>query len=171
MMSYLDRLKGVNSEKRPPSQLQELQKDPSYSFCSTHGARFQKTDSPVRPAKDAAIASRWWLLHHPDREPAEVWTDPPATHAEILERHPEAIAAEPINRTPAALATNDDTPDDLKHMIGRTSTFYGYSPEDLATMREAARRDPEGMRRALLADPLAPFMRGRTLDDLRRATP
>lgn len=45
-----------------------------------------------------ATASRWWLLHYPDREPVEVASFPPATHADILERHPEAIAAEPINQ-------------------------------------------------------------------------
>lgn len=45
-----------------------------------------------------ATASRWWLIHYPDREPVEVACFPPATHAEILERHPEAIAAEPINQ-------------------------------------------------------------------------
>jgi len=44
----------------------------------------------------SATTSRWWLLHYPDREPVEVASFPPATHAEILERHPEAIAAEPI---------------------------------------------------------------------------
>ncbi len=45
-----------------------------------------------------ALASRWWLVHYPDREPVEVACFPPATHAEILERHPDAIAAEPINQ-------------------------------------------------------------------------
>jgi len=45
------------------------------------------------PEEKTATASRWWLVHYPDREPGEVWTDPPATHAEILERHTDAIAA------------------------------------------------------------------------------
>jgi len=39
-----------------------------------------------------------WLIHYPDGAPVEVWTDPPATHAEILERHPDAIAAEPLHQ-------------------------------------------------------------------------
>lgn len=43
-----------------------------------------------------ATASRWWLIHYPDREPVEVACFPPTTLAEILERHSEAIAAEPI---------------------------------------------------------------------------
>lgn len=94
MMGYLDRLKGMNSEKCPPYPLQKLQKAPFDSFCSAQGGRFQK----MTPVTHSGITSRWWLIHYPDREPAEVASFPPATHAEILERHPEAIAAEPFNQ-------------------------------------------------------------------------
>jgi len=50
-------------------------------------------------AGDTATASRWWLIHYPDRDPVEVACCPEATHAEILERHPDAIAAEPFTPT------------------------------------------------------------------------
>jgi hypothetical protein len=50
------------------------------------------------PETKTATASHWWLVHYQDGAPVEVWTSPPATHADILERHPEAIAAEPINQ-------------------------------------------------------------------------
>ncbi|MDO9227086.1 MAG: hypothetical protein Q8M09_06900 [Pseudomonadota bacterium] len=50
------------------------------------------------PKAKTAKASRWWLIHYPDREPAQVACYPDATHAVMLERHPEAIAAEPINQ-------------------------------------------------------------------------
>lgn len=50
-------------------------------------------------ANGAQTASRWWLIHYPDREPLEVSCTPSATHAEILERHPDAIAAEPFTQT------------------------------------------------------------------------
>jgi hypothetical protein len=50
------------------------------------------------PETKTALASRWWLVHFLDGAPVEVWTDPPATHAEILERHPDAIAAEPLHQ-------------------------------------------------------------------------
>lgn len=49
-------------------------------------------------AADKATASCWWLIHFPDREPVEVASFPPATHADILERHPEAVAAEPFDQ-------------------------------------------------------------------------
>lgn len=45
---------------------------------------------------DTATVSRWWLIHYPDRDPVEVTCCPEATHADILERHPDAIAAEPF---------------------------------------------------------------------------
>lgn len=55
------------------------------------------------PAKvspgDTATASRWWLIHFPDRDPVEVACCPDATHADILARHPDAVAAEPFTPT------------------------------------------------------------------------
>jgi hypothetical protein len=50
-------------------------------------------------AGDTVNASRWWRLHYADREPVAVSCSPPATHAEILERHPDAVAAEPFTPT------------------------------------------------------------------------
>ena len=50
-------------------------------------------------AGDTATASRWWLIHYPDRDPVEVACCPEATHADILERHPDAVAAEPFTPT------------------------------------------------------------------------
>lgn len=42
------------------------------------------------------VTARAWLLHFANRDALEVWYAPPATHAEALAAHPEAIAAEPI---------------------------------------------------------------------------
>ena len=61
-------------------------------------------------AGDTATASRWWRLHHPDRV-VEVSFNPEATHAEILEWHPDAVAAEPFTptvRQPLAPLTADE---------------------------------------------------------------
>lgn len=64
---------------------------------------------------EANSASPWWLIHYADREPMEVACSPPATHVEILERHPDAIAAEPhqpqIDPPPVA-ALPTEAPDD-----------------------------------------------------------
>lgn len=67
------------------------------------------------PAKvspgDTATASRWWLIHFTDRDPAQVACCPEATHAEILEQHPDAVAAEPFTptiRQPSAPLTTEE---------------------------------------------------------------
>ena len=60
---------------------------------------------------DTATASRWWLIHYPDRDPLEVACCPEATHADILERHPDAVAAEPFTptiRQPSAPLTDSE---------------------------------------------------------------
>ena len=58
-------------------------------------------------------ASRWWLIHYPDRDPVQVACCPEATHAEILERHPDAVAAEPftptIRQPSAPLTASEET--------------------------------------------------------------
>jgi hypothetical protein len=43
-----------------------------------------------------AWASTHWLLHYAEREPMELWTDPPDTWAAVIARYPDAIAAEPL---------------------------------------------------------------------------
>jgi hypothetical protein len=56
-------------------------------------------------------ASRWWLIHYPERDPVEVAWYPEATHAEILEKYPDAIAAEPFTptvRQPSAPLTAEE---------------------------------------------------------------
>lgn len=42
------------------------------------------------------IRSRSWLLHFADRNPLTVAFSPAATHAEVLDMYPSALAAEPI---------------------------------------------------------------------------
>ena len=73
-----------------------------------------KTAPPAKVgAGDTATASRWWLIHYPDRDPVEVTCCPEATHADILERHPDAVAAEPftptIRQPSAPLTASDET--------------------------------------------------------------
>lgn len=50
-------------------------------------------------------------------------------------------------------AANDTPiPDDLENLIRRAGTFWEYSPEDYALVRDLARRDPDGLRLALESD-------------------
>lgn len=71
-----------------------------------------QTAHPVKVGDgDTATASHWWLIHYPERDPVKLACTPDATHAEILERHPDAIAAEPFEpniRQPSAPMTTDE---------------------------------------------------------------
>jgi hypothetical protein len=62
-----------------------------------------KDEETVPPAiaspGDTATVSRWWLIQYPDRDPLEVACSSKATHAEILKRHPDSVAAEPFTPT------------------------------------------------------------------------
>jgi hypothetical protein len=78
----------------------------------------------IMVALQPATASCWWLIHYPDGAPIETWTGPPATWAEILERHPDAVAAEPFNQTAPVQATSCDT---CAH-----ATFHGGCGEPVA---------------------------------------
>jgi len=62
-------------------------------------------------AGNTAPASRWWLIHYPDRDPVEVACCPEVTNADILARHPDAVAAEPFTptiRQPSAPLTAEE---------------------------------------------------------------
>jgi hypothetical protein len=74
----------------------------------------ERTASPEKVgAGDTAITSRWWFIHYHDRDPVEMTCCPEATHAEILERHPDAVAAEPftptIRQASAPLTAKEET--------------------------------------------------------------
>ena len=61
------------------------------------------------PTKKPFGASRW-LIHFSDRNPLEVAFSPAASHAEVLDAYPDALAAEPADevlRQPDALLTGD----------------------------------------------------------------
>lgn len=51
-------------------------------------------------------------------------------------------------------AANEEIKPDLELIIQRVGTFYEYSPEDFDLVRDLARRDPDGLRCALVSDPL-----------------
>ena len=68
---------------------------------------------PKVGANQTTTASRCWLIYYLDRDPVEVACYPEATHAEILEWHPDAVAAEPftptIRQPSAPLTASEET--------------------------------------------------------------
>lgn len=86
--------------------------------------------------------SRAWLLHFPDRDPMEVWTAPPATHAEALALNPDAIAAEPI---PDHTSTRTASTSERNELLALLEAIYADDTE--ADRQEAiglALADPDG---------------------------
>lgn len=77
--------------------------DRRYATVATVAVAKSPQGQTAPPAKvspgDTATAYCWWLVHYPDRDPVEVACCPEATHAEILERYPDAVAAEPFTPT------------------------------------------------------------------------
>jgi hypothetical protein len=57
------------------------------------------TVAVANPTEEEAT-STWWLIHYADRDPVEMSCSPPATHAEVMDGHPAALAAEPFEPTP-----------------------------------------------------------------------
>jgi len=74
----------------------------------------EKTAPPAKASPgDAATASRWWLIHFVGLDPLECNFVDPITHADILERHPDAVAAEPftptVRQASAPLTASEET--------------------------------------------------------------
>jgi hypothetical protein len=90
----------------------------------------------------SATASRWWRLFYLDREPLEVACSPEATHAEILERHPAAVTAEPfapaIRHPEAALTAGED--DAIRAWL---ASIEETDPATIAEVIELCRQDAE----------------------------
>lgn len=77
--------------------------------------------------------------------------------AEVIERWKPRLAE---HKAEVMAALTRPIPDDLAALIETAAQFYQYSGDDMSSINDLARRDPEGLRAALLADPLRPFMAG-----------
>ena len=87
--------------------------------------------SPTDEKNANAVTSWGWLLHFADREPLEVYCSPTATHAAILERYPDALAAEPIPERTAPVEAEAVawpsliTTDDQRRACGQCANLAG----------------------------------------------
>ena len=141
-MSYIDRLKTLNSEKCAPSLLQKVQKGGEgqsegafYSFCSTQGAHFQKIE-PSNDANDETTGGdtprRRWLITLPDGDVLDVTCTPPVTREELLRWHPEALSLEPYEATPA----HPEAPMSASQEARIRAWLDSIGEEDAATIEE-----------------------------------
>lgn len=105
-MSYLSRLKRIDNDGNfthsPQPVLTEPPKAPFVSFGSSTEKAYATISAANSSQRIGAgdMATSWgWRLHFADRDPMTVLVVPHVTHAEILEQHPDALAAEPYNPT------------------------------------------------------------------------
>lgn len=84
MTDYLALLR----QKTPARATAQTAKSTLRSLCSSLIA----LKSPI----SSEITSSRWLVHLMDRGPLEVSVSPAASHAEVLARYPDALAAEPF---------------------------------------------------------------------------
>ncbi len=67
-------------------------------------------NSSSKPGEQQTRTAWLWLLHFENRNPLEVAFSPEASHAEVLDAYPDALAAEPIEqgrRQPDTLLAGD----------------------------------------------------------------
>lgn len=88
-------------------------------------ARIAKVVTPQEVKTPNAVTSWHWLVHFADREPLEVYCSPDATHAEILERRPDAIAAEPIPERIRHQATPEQEAE-LRALVAAVGVAYAF---------------------------------------------
>ncbi len=158
-----------------PSRWRSLQAEAERLAALQPGAQPQArngADPDPDPDPAAHITSACWLLHYPDRDPVQLVSHPPASLAQILQQHPEALAAEPLaalhpapglaldaDRScwPHSSAMNAQEIDTFTARLGRfTDKGMGYDEAE-------ALADPAGP--AGLADKLV--LRDREADDRR----
>lgn len=95
-------------------------------------------------AKTANAATSWtWLLHFSDSDPLEVYCNPDATHAAILKRYPDALAAEPIparakRKPPEAEAA------ELRVLVQTIGAAEKWTADELERASAGALADPDG---------------------------
>ena len=90
-----------------------------------------------------AVTSWGWLLHFADREPLEIYCSPQAGHAAILERYPDALAAEPLpERT--RREPNDAEAKELRALVQAVAEREGWAAAEVEEATALALADPDG---------------------------
>lgn len=91
---------GAAAAATPTEALPQAREEPAASMGQAHGLEHPEPAplAALQPWQQANTdtVSAWWLLHYPNRDPVQLVSTPPATLAQILKQHPEAVAAEPF---------------------------------------------------------------------------
>lgn len=119
-MSLLSRLRDKQASKIATATLATLatqaggERRTVANVATVAVAKFSQvqTTSPAKiGASGMETASRWWLIHYPDRDPVKVACYPETTHTEMRKRYSNAVAAEPFTpviQQPSAPLTDSE---------------------------------------------------------------
>jgi len=108
--ALIARLRGDAATPATPAINEGLQGKPALILGCTPETPATPQKSNTRSFPSVAGVSWRWLIHFPDRNPLEVAFSPEASHAEVLDCYPDALAAEPIEpgrRQPGAPLAGD----------------------------------------------------------------
>jgi len=111
-MSYLDRLKGLDEQYSSMEATAKTERIDLRGFCSSPIEQKRSIPAEAEPAGEdtpSGVSWRWWL-HFAARDPLTVAFSPEATHGEVLDFYPDALAAEPIKaggQEPGAIMVGD----------------------------------------------------------------
>lgn len=145
-MSYLARLKQLDAEKKslhtPGNEPTKPTEPPFDGFDgSIPGANENIYIENEVAETEALLAYRHWRVHFADREPVEVYCNPDATHAEILERYPDAPAAEPIPERTGRKATPEQEAE-LGALVASVGAAYSFTHDEQQEALALALSDP-----------------------------
>lgn len=130
-----------------PEQLMKTVKSRSATLATYATLPAQPRNTGLEVAKIAEVAtvetSHGWLLHFTDREPLEVYCNPDATHAEILERYPDALAAEPLPERTRREPTDAEAKE-LRALVQAVGNLEGWTTAEIEEATAAALADPDG---------------------------
>lgn len=130
-----------------PGQLMKATKSLP-AILATHATLFtQQRRAVVEVAKIAEVAtgevSRGWLIYFADRDLLDVYCSPDLAHARILERYPDALAAEPIPARPRRMATEDEEAE-LRVLVQAIGRREGWNVAEVEQASALALADPDG---------------------------
>jgi len=113
----------------------------SVATVAVANPRMAITANPAKVGGDDTATAQAWVLHFIDGDPREVWFAPPATHAQVMADHPDAVAAMPIPERTRLTATASEA-EELRALMG--AIYAADTDQDRREAMQAALADPVG---------------------------
>ena len=95
------------------------------------------------PEPQNATAHWHWLVHFADREPLEVYCNPDADFANIMQTYPDALAAEPIPERTRRTPTEAEAAE-LRALVQAIGKAEEWTADEIEWAMAGALADPDG---------------------------